>query len=298
MNRPNAITVATVTAIVLAGFASVSVYSYLKKQAANSLQGVTIATAAADIPVGTALDSPMVKLVKWPKESVPPGACTNPAALKGRVAVRPLVAGDAVTEQKLLPLNGAAGAGAGVMSYLVPAGHRAVTVAINEVAGVAGFLTPHSRVDVVLNIPQPGSRSDQENNIAKVILQNVPVLATGQVTDQKEGKPVVVPTATLDLAPGDAEKLIVGTKKGSLQLLLRNVTDVAMVDTGGATVAKALGGGEPAPARVASPPVRVVKVKKVQMVAKAAAPAPAPSNLYRMEIIKGSARSNGEFPSE
>jgi len=225
-----------------------------------------------------------VKLVAWPKESLPPGYLADAKALQGRVAVRPLAAGDLVTEQKLMPQNG--NSSSSVMSYLVPQGHRAVTVAVNEVAGVAGFITPQSRVDVVLTTPRPGV-ADREDNISKVILQNIPVLASGQITEQKDGKPTVTPTVTLDLPPTDAEKLIVGAKKGSLQLLLRNVIDVASVDTGGATVAKALGERE-RPAAVVRP-----VIKEIRRVVT-----PSPPAGYQMEIIKGAAKTTGEFPRE
>jgi len=292
MNRPNAITVATITAILFAGFAAVTVYSYLKREAGKGFQGVAIATAATDIPVGARLDGHMVKLVSWPKESLPAGYLADARALQGRVAVRLLAAGDLVTEQKLMPPNGASGSS--IMAYLVPPGHRAVTVAVNEVAGVAGFITPQSRVDVVLTTPQPGA-ADKEDNISKVILQNIPVLASGQITEQKDGKPAVLPTVTLDLVPDDAEKLIVGAKRGSLQLLLRNAVDVASVDTGGATVSTALGGRQ----RAAAPAVRAVhkvtQIRRVVMLQAKAAPPPAG---YQMEIIKGAAKTTGEFPRE
>lgn len=288
MNRPSAITVATIAAVVFAGSASMMVYSYLKSQAGKTFQGMAIATAATDIPVGTKLNGQMVRLSTWPKDSLPAGYCADTKSVLGRVAVRPLNKGDVVTEQKLLPQNGANGTS--IMTYIVPQGHRAVTVAVNEVAGVAGFITPNSRVDVVLTTPQPGA-ADKENNISKIILQNVPVLASGQITEQKEGKPAVLPTVTLDLTPEDAEKLIVGAKKGSLQLLLRNVIDVASVDTKGATISKALGASEPHAAAI-----RATKPKKrVQLHAKVATPPPA---TFTVEIIKGGAKSKREFAQE
>jgi len=297
MNRPSAITVATITAILFAGSATVSVYSYLKKQSARGFQGVTIATAATDIPVGTTLDRHMVKLVSWPKESLPTGYLADAGALQGRVAVRQLNTGDLVTEQKLMPRKGSAGTG--VLDYLVPPGHRAVTVAVNEVTGVAGFLTPQSRVDVVLVTPKPGA-TDKDDRISKLILQNVPVLASGQVTEQKDGKPSVLPTVTLDVAPADAEKLALGVdKKDSLQLLLRNVTDTASVETRGATVSRVLNGGEalviPTPP-VAKTVVRVREVRRTEKVQAKALPAPAPK--YEMEIIKGGSKTRGEFSQE
>jgi pilus assembly protein CpaB len=288
MTRPSALTTVTVLALLLAGCASLLAYNYLSKQTAQPFQGVTILSAAADLPIGSKLDASRVKLAAWPKEALPAGYYTDAKAVAGRVVVRPLSAGDIVTESKLMPLN----VSGGIMTYMVPQGHRAVTVAVNEVAGVAGFITPNSRVDVVLTTPRPGAKDDQEN-ISKIILQNVPVLATGQVAEQKEGKPAVVPTVTLDLTPENAEKLIVGAKKGSLQLLLRNVVDVAAIGTPGATVSNALGSAEARPAKLitrSAPAPRRAAPARV-----AAAPLPA---RFSMEIIKGGAKATREFPQD
>jgi pilus assembly protein CpaB len=163
------------------------------------------------------------------------------------------------------------------MTYLVPQGHRAVTVAVNEVAGVAGFLTPADRVDLVVTTLPPGST----DTISKIILQNVPILATGQFTEQKEGKAVIVPTVTLDLTPEDSEKLVLAASKGPLQMLLRNVADTAPVVSRGATIAKVLGGVD-RPV-VKSAPVRKAILRPVKTVSRAAASPP----VYTVEIIKG-----------
>ena len=295
MTRPSAMTSVTIVALLLGGGATILANNYLKKQTGKPYQGVAIASAAVDLPLGSKLDATRVKLATWPKEAMPAGGYTNPKALEGRVVVRPLSAGDVITESKLMPLN----VSGGLMTYIVPQGHRAVTVAVNEVAGVAGFITPGSRVDVLLTTPRPGSSNDRDN-ISKIILQNVPVLATGQVTEQKEdGKPGIVPTVTLDVTPEEAEKLIVGTKKGSLQLLLRNVIDVASIDTKGATVSKALGATDlqprPAVIRRAAPARR--SVAKVRVAASPVAIPPQPAK-FQMEVFKGGAKSLREFSQE
>jgi len=209
--------------------------------------------------------------------------------LINRVAVRAINKGDAVTEQKLKPRSG--GPGAGFMTYVVPQGHRAVTVAVNEVAGVAGFLTPNDRVDVIVTTPIP---NNDKESISKIILENVPILATGQVTDQKEGKPVVVPTVTLDLVPEDAEKLVLSATKGSLQLLLRNIADSTQVDTKGATIPKLLFGIErmPQQAPPAPKPVRTVKVSKQPVQEVKAAPPP-PS--YNLVIVRGTEKTSRQY---
>ena len=287
MTRPNTITIVSFLAFLLAGSASLLVYKYLKQQASGQKQGIVIVAAATDIPIGTKLDASHVKLATWPKEALSNGYHRDAKALPGRIAVRQMSAGDIITESKLMPPNGAQNGG--IMTYIVPQGHRAVTVAVNEVAGVAGFITPNSRVDVVLTTPRPGT-ADKEDNISKIILQNVPVLASGQVTEQKEGKPVVVPTVTLDLVPDDAEKLIVGAKKGSLQLLLRNVIDVAVANTTGATISKAL---SITPQILPTTPTRRTGASR-----KAAAPAPALQTKLSVEVIKGGSKSVREFPTD
>lgn len=292
MTRPSALTTVTVLALLFAGCASLLAYNYLKKQTGNSYQRVAIVSAALDLPIGSKLDATNIKLADWPKDALPAGCYRDAKALAGRVVVRPLSIGDVVTENKLMPLN----ISGGIMAYMVPKGHRAVTVAVNEVAGVAGFITPNSRVDVVLTTPRPGSRDDSEN-ISKIILQNVPVLATGQVTEQKEGKPGVVPTVTLDLAPEDAEKLIVGVgvggRRGSLQLLLRNIIDVAALDTTGATVAKALSG-----AGISRPTVVTRVVAPRRSAPRVTAPPPPTQAKFSVEVIKGGAKFVREFAQD
>ena len=289
MNRPSAITVALITAVLFAGAASMMAYRYIKNQTQNTVTGVPVATAAVDIPVGTKLQSQMVHFATWPKDYLPRGACSDFRTLQGRVAICQLTPGDIITDQKLMPANGAAGGG--ILAYTVPKGHRAVTVAVNEVAGVAGFITPNSRVDVVLTTPRPGMEDREVNDISKIILQNVPVLATGQVTNQNEGKPKVVPTVTLDMTPSDAEKLIVGVggKKGSIQLLLRNVIDVASVSTKGETIPEVLGVS-------ARPHVSYRRLAHHKSVPVHVTPVPQPLRTVSVEILRGSAKFKREFP--
>jgi pilus assembly protein CpaB len=291
MTRPKAVIVVSILALVFAGIAAWLTFQYLQKQMDKSkaAQPQNIVVAAADIPIGSTITEPQLKITSWPKDSIPPGSSGDIKALVGRVAIRSISNGDAVTEQKLKPKAG--GAGSGFMTYIVPQGHRAITVAVNEVAGVAGFITPNDRVDVVLTTPIPGS---QNENISKIILQNVPILATGQITDQKEGKPVVVPTVTLDLTPDDAEKLVLAGSKGSLQLLLRNISDIAPVESKGATISKVLTGSErPAIKPTATPkPRRAAKPVQVKVV-KTAPPSPPPS--VSVEIIKGKERTSKQF---
>lgn len=292
MTRQKTVIVVTALAIVFAVVAAGLMYNYLQKQE-QMKAGVyqTIVVAAMEIPIGSKISDTMVKTAPWPKESVPPGSAADPKILttSGRISIKNIPAGEPITEDKLAPTGGAAGAG--FMTYVVPPGHRAVTVAVNEVAGVAGFITPGNKVDVVLTTPIPGNPNE---TISKIVLQNVPVLATGQIAqEQKDGKPIVVPTVTLDLTPEDAENLVLAANKGPLQLLLRNYSDSAEVAGRGSTIRKVLGGAQPS---VQSQPTQ--KIVRVIQRASARKAAPAP-NYYSVEVIKGKDRSTKQFtPAE
>ncbi|QWV95103.1 Flp pilus assembly protein CpaB [Geomonas oryzisoli] len=299
MTRPKAVIVVAILALVFAGIAAWLTFSYLQGETdkTKAAQPQSIVVAAADIPTGSTIGEPQLKVTSWPKDSIPQGSSADPKLLIGRVAIRPISKGDAVTEQKLKPK--AAVGGSGFMTYIIPLGHRAVTVAVNEVAGVAGFITPNDRVDVVLTTSIPTSQNEK---ISKIILQNVPVLATGQITEQKEGKPVVVPTVTLDLTPDDSERLVLGASRGSLQLLLRNIADSGPTDARGATIAKVLAGSAPPPAAA---PVSAPAPKQAKVVAKRPAvkkvrvapvsQAPAPRSSHTVTLIDGGVRTTKEF---
>jgi pilus assembly protein CpaB len=266
----------SIFAVLFAAIAAWLASGYLQREinSAKAVQPEKLVVAAADIPIGATITQPQVRVALWPKDSIPAGSAQAPDTVVNRVAVRPIAKGDAVTEQKLKPKNGAPGTG--FMTYVVPQGHRAVTVAVNEVAGVAGFLTPSDRVDVVVTTPLP--YNDKES-VSKIILDNVPVLATGQITDQKSGKPVVVPTVTLDLLPADAEKLVLSASKGTLQMLLRNIADSSESKTRGATIAKVLSGMQ---LSLASPVRKVVMVK-------------APPRTYSLTILRGAEKSSKQY---
>ena len=158
MTRPKAVIVVSILALVFAGIAAWLTLQYLQKETNKSkaVQPQNIVVAAVDIPIGSTISEPQLKITSWPKDSIPPGSSGDIKTLVGRVVIRPISNGDAVTEQKLKPKAGAPGSG--FMTYIVPPGHRAITVAVNEVAGVAGFITPNDRVDVVLTTPIPGSK--------------------------------------------------------------------------------------------------------------------------------------------
>jgi pilus assembly protein CpaB len=170
-----------------------------------------------------------VKLVPWPKAAVPPGAIRTVEDAKDRVVRGSIMAGEPLIEAKLAP---ALAGKYGIMSILVPEGQRGVTIRLDEAMRESGFLLPDSRVDVLVSMPKaPG----HDEKIAKVILQDVTVLAAGQVVEIKDNKPVTNTTVTMALTPQQAERLAVAQSDGKLMLVQRNLRDTNVVRTPGAT---------------------------------------------------------------
>ncbi len=262
--KPRAVVVVAILAVAIAVVASVSLYNYLKSKEAEVREAKELAVATekvvvadAEIAVGTPIKALQVKAADWPRANIPQGAITSVEAAEGRVALQTITPGDVITEAKLRPLEGPAG----VMVYRIPEGHRAMTVAVDQVSGVAGFITPGSMVDVVLTSTPPG----QSQAVSKIVFQNVPVLATGQIIEQKEGEPVIVPTVTLDVTPDDAEKMAMATSQGQLRLLLRRAGDTDLTATTGATVTKVFSeAGKPGVKKVARARRPVRRVAKAE----------------------------------
>jgi pilus assembly protein CpaB len=229
--------VVLIVAIALGGVATFSIWSYLQSKQQEveraKVDMVEVVAAAENIPLGSTIEQKQLKKVLWPKASVPPGTFLDPGPLVGRTAVSNIVIGEPLMEAKLA----SAESRAGVMAYIIPEGHRAMAVAVNDVAGVAGFVLPNSTVDVIVTTQLP--RGDR---ISKIVLQSLRVLAVGQKMEEKEGKAIQVPTVTVSITPEEAEKLALASNVGTLQLLLRGTKDNAPTSTRGASTANLLSG--------------------------------------------------------
>lgn len=248
VNR-NIVVLVALVAVTISAFASYSLYTYLKgqeiqTQKAAKAAGATrsVIVASREIQVGSTISAEDVKVTNWPTESISAGVYATKEEVVGMVPIETIMSGEPVYSSKLIPKGGASG----VMVYKIPAGHRAMTVGVDQVSGVAGFITPSSMVDVMLVTTLP----DRRDQISKIVLQNVPVLATGQIIDQKDGKPVIVPTVTLDVTPEDAEKLALSSKDGQLQLLLRRSGDIEVATTKGSNIYAVVGMGVATPTRI------------------------------------------------
>ena len=193
-----------------------------------------VAVAAANINLGEALTAQHVRLMSWPKDSVPVGTLGSVAEAEGRIALTSIVVGEPLLDAKLAPKL----AGGGILPMLVPENLRGVTIKVDDAVRESGFVSPNSRVDVVVSI---ADRQGTAERTGKVILQNVPVLAAGQSVEMRGNKPVPVTTVTLALTPEQAERLAVAQTEGRLMLATRNLGDNRVVETPGTNVKKLLG---------------------------------------------------------
>ena len=245
--KPKALYIFGAIAVAIAAVGAYLLYDYLKgeeKRVSEAVATVPVVSATAEIPVGSTINITQIKTVNWPQANIPQGALSSTDQASGRVAIQTFMPGDPIIEAKLMPKEG----GFSILTYKIPEGHRAMTVAVDQVSGVAGFINPGNIVDVVLIASPPGA----SQQISKIVLQNMSVLAIGQFVEQKEGKPVTVPTVTMDVTPEDAEKLAIASTQGRLQLVLRRVGDKEVTKTTGANVSKVMTGATVGPIKAPS----------------------------------------------
>jgi len=228
--------------VLLAGLAamlaSVMVYSALKRREAevqNAMaHNVEVVVAAYDLPLGTKIEVGEVKTARWSADSLPDGAYTDPKQVIGSYVKNSFVANEPIVQSKLFTGDKTAG----VMPLLIPFGMRAVSVPVDEVSDVAGFVLPHTRVDVL--VATQGGEGSGEKAFSKVILQNVEVLAVAQEVEQKKDEPTVVKVVTLLVTPQESERLALASHSGTLRLAMRNYNDNKIVLTSGSDVAQML----------------------------------------------------------
>jgi pilus assembly protein CpaB len=199
-------------------------------------QTTPVVVVRSDVPVASSLTRAQLKLIDWPALHVPAGAIHSIADATGRVARRPLAQGEPVLEAAVFSSGAAGGLGAVITDK-----YRAVSVKVDNVIGVAGFVVPGSRVDVMATI----RRVDRKRALpySKVILQDVRVLAVDQKLEEvKSGEPELVNVVTLEVTPAQAEHLIYAAHEGRLQLALRSPGDDMEVATRSIGVADVLDG--------------------------------------------------------
>ena len=283
MNRRTRTISVMTLAVVMASVASLAVYTAVRRIPERQVEVAHVYTvvAARPIPLGTMLTKDHVTLIAWPLRNPVSGSFKAIEEVENRGVIVALAENEPVTESKLAPL----GAGAG-LAPTIPAGMRAVSVKVNEVVGVAGFVVPGSRVDLVVTVDDPQSKT----TISRAVVSNIEVLTSGTRFDQDkartDGKPIQASVITLLATPQDAEKITLASTEGRIMLTLRNPLDVKPTETQGVRMAGLL--GAPAP-----PPVETrVQGRRVVVAAPPPPPpSPPPPKIYTVEAIRAAKRT-------
>ncbi|HUM05660.1 MAG TPA: Flp pilus assembly protein CpaB [Terriglobales bacterium] len=265
-------------ALALGLLVSFTVYNRLRLSlGAGNEPGVDIVVAADDIPVGAKLEGRYVRIARFPQSVVPPGAFTNLEQVLERGVVLPIGKGEFILPSKLA----APKAGSGLPS-LIPTGMRAVSVRVNDVVSVAGFVQPGSRVDVLAT----GTTSNGNDRQTTTVLENVAVIAVGKNLERSNtGESQVAPVITLLVSPDDAQKLTLASQEGRIQLALRNPLDNRKEGIDATRASSLYPGGTPQQAAQPKPKIRKLAVS---------APVVAPTT-YNVETIRGSKRDETKF---
>ncbi len=245
---------------------------------ANALQrkATQIVVAATDLSVGVTLSQKDVALLDWYSDALPSGAFTKTDAVVGHPLLYPMSAKEPILQRDL----GVEGAGIGLAGK-IPEGMRAVAVRSNEIVGVAGFLYPGSRVDLLMTFTPPGSTMP----VTDTVLQNVEVLTAGQTIEpDPQGKPQQVNVVTLLLNPEDSQRVQLASAQGGIQFVLRSGADQKSAEVRPTRLDELLVGQRPAPPVVAAPGVKRAPHKTTP-----------PPPIYLMEVIQGTQRSIQKF---
>jgi pilus assembly protein CpaB len=282
MNRNSRTFVVVAVAVLLAGGASYAVY---RAVARIPVREVPVAhyfavVAKRDLPLGTLVAKEDVKLVPWPSSDPLPGGFDNVDKVVNRGVIAAVLMNEPLSDSKLAPIEAGAG-----LPPTIPEGMRAISVKVNEVIGVAGFVVPGTHVDVLAMV-----RENNTSPMSRTVVTNVQVLTSGTRIDQeqsrKDGKPISTSVVTLAVTPKDAEKIALAATDGQIVLALRNPLDVNPTETNGVRLAELMNGAAPPPV-VKSAPGRKVAVPPP-------APPPVvapPPSIYRVEAIRASKRT-------
>jgi pilus assembly protein CpaB len=230
-----------VLAVTAGGALAFATYNFVQQRPTRTVSIPTqaVVVAARDLDVGAELGRDDIRIIDWPANAVPARAISDPKEVIGRGIVLPVIENEPILPMKL----GSKEAGGG-LPPAIPPGLRAVSVRVNEVIGVAGYVLPGTRVDVLATVSPSGQAGDMTS---KVILTNVQVLAAGTKIerDTEKNKPMAVSVVTLLVDPEEAERLTLASTEGKIQLALRNPLDKTMPSTHGVRPAALLGFGEP-----------------------------------------------------
>ncbi len=285
MNRTRMIVI-TLVALIASGMVTLFAYRMLSRRLNPTAEDLTqIVVAAEELLLGTRLTAQRLRMVPWPKAVALEGSFLDPEEILGRGVVVRMLPNEPVLESKLAPIEAGAG-----LTTAIPEGMRAVAIKVNDVIGIAGFVLPGTRVDVIV-VGSPDER--KRNDTSKVILENIVVLAAGQNIEQSiDGEPQTVQVITLLVTPEGAEKLALASVDGRLQLALRHPLDLVLNDPPPVKKADLY---TQAASSTPKPPVQRVSRPRSRAKATAAPAKPPARRLFEVELIQGSERETIQF---
>jgi pilus assembly protein CpaB len=269
-------------AVTAGGVFAFGTYNYVQKvsqpTAGPAMPTQPVVVAVNDLDVGAEIRAEDVKVIKWPKDSVPAQAMSDPKEVIGRGVITPLIQNEPLLPSKLSSKEAGPG-----LPPAIPPGLRALSVRVNEVIGVAGYVLSGTRVDVLATVNPTGNGGDITS---KVVLTNVQVLAAGTKIerDVEKGKPIPVSVVTLLVAPEESERLTLAATEGKIQLALRNPLDKSIPSTPGIRPAGLLG--------FASAAKQAAARTKVASGLKASASPVVEPPAATVEIIRGDKRAH------
>ena len=273
-------------AVITAGIASYGVYQAIQRMPVREVEvpGVKVVVASQYVPVGTRLTKDHLRVAVFPARNPVPGAFADPQQIIDRGTIATLSENEPITAAKVAGPEAGAG-----LPPVIPPGMRAMSVRVNEVVGVAGFVLPGTRVDVIVTVPDDGDGSGVKEAMSRTVLSNVVVLTAGTRYDQdraKEGEAQRSTVVTLAVLPEDGERVALATSEGKISLALRNPEDADPTTTTGIRFASLMKGTGPE-TKVDPPTRRVVAVRPP------APPKPEPvvPAVYRVETIRGAKRA-------
>jgi pilus assembly protein CpaB len=283
MNRTSRTVVVVFTAVVVAALASFGVYRAIQRMPVREVEVRSLhqVVAAHDLSMGTMVTKDDVKLVAWPASSPVNKGFTTIDSVLNRGLIASVLANEPLSESKVAPIE----AGAGLPPSITE-GMRAVSVKVNEVIGVAGFVVPGTHVDVMVTLKQQDGARD---SMSRVVVSDVQVLTAGTRYDQekaRDGQPIQTSVVTLLVTPPDAERIALAASEGTIMLTLRNPMDRAPTETVGIRTA-ALFGQQPAPA----PVIKTSREGHRVAVVQPPPPPPVAARIYTVETIRAAKRA-------
>jgi len=280
MKKQHRTLVVVVVAVLTASVASFGMYRAIQRLGVREVEvaHTQVVVAAETVTMGTRLNEKQLKVVDWPSRNPIEGAFSDPKKLVDRGVIVPIVKNEPITDSKIASLEAGAG-----LPPVIPEGMRAISVKVNDVVGVAGFVVPGVLVDVVVTVRRTDANDEP---MTRTVVSKVEVLTAGTRFDQeksKDGEPIRTSVVTLAVLPEDGERIALASNEGKITLALRNPLDVKATDTRGIKLAGLMRGMGPEP---------IVDPVKNRVVARKPAPTPPPPPVYTVEAIRAAKRSS------